>query len=52
MADTSFFTQGKDCVYCVKELFGYCCDKNLHEIDNIEKDGCTWGKEKGERENE
>lgn len=51
MPNTMYFTQCKECVYCVKELFGYCCDKNLHSIDNPNTDGCTWGEEKenGER---
>ena len=51
MTDTTFFTQCENCEYCVKELFGYVCDKHLINVDNPKKDGCTWGAEKedGER---
>ena len=51
MVNTMYFTQCKDCEYCVKELFGYCCDNNFHSINNPDVDGCTFGKEKedGER---
>ena len=49
MADTTFFTQCENCEYCEKELFGYVCAQHLTNIDNPEKDGCTWGSERGER---
>lgn len=48
MANTEFFVQCKDCTECSKTSFGYFCNKNIHDIDNPEMDGCTWGDEKEE----
>jgi hypothetical protein len=45
-----YFVQCKDCEECYKDSTGYFCDKNNHDIDNPEIDGCTWGKEKNDNE--
>ena len=46
MANTIFFVQCKDCENCSLHSFGHFCDKHIHDIDNPECDGCTWGDEK------
>ena len=42
MTDTTYFTQCKNCEYCVR----YYCEAHLIHIDNPEKDGCTFGSPK------
>lgn len=46
MVNTMYFVQCKECENCSKNSFGYFCDEHIHEIDNPEVDGCTWGNEK------
>lgn len=50
MPNTMYFVQCKDCEECYRSSMGYFCDKNNHDIDNPEIDGCTWGKEKNDNE--
>lgn len=51
MVNTSYFMNCKDCDNCSANSFGHFCGKHIHNIDNPEVDGCTWGdkKEDGER---
>ena len=46
MDNTMYFTQCKDCENLSKNSFGHFCDKHIHNIDNPEVDGCTWGVKK------
>ena len=43
MVNTSYFMNCKDCDNCSANSFGHFCDKHIHNIDNPEVDGCTWG---------
>lgn len=45
MVNTTFFVQCKDCENCSKTPLGYFCEEHIHEISNPNVDGCTWGRE-------
>lgn len=52
MINTMYFVQCEECENCSKTSFGYFCDKHIHNVDNPNVEGCTWGNKKMDGGNE